>query len=157
VSKSHSACRNHSFAFWNHNRECRNHIRACPNHNACGNYNLCVGITFERVVVLLVRVIFTCIGVKITLVCVDLRVKSHYAYENRILRVDINLLRVEITLVRVVIKFVHVLILLVSVIITPIRRACQNHNACGNHIRAFRYHTRECHIHTLRVKIILCV
>jgi hypothetical protein len=98
----------------------------------CGNYNLRVGITFERVVVLLVRVIFTRLSVKITLVCVDLRVKSHCACGNRTLRVEINLVRVEITLVRIVITFVHVLILLVSVIITLIRvkitLACRNHS-----------------------------
>jgi hypothetical protein len=44
VSKSQSACRNHSCACWNHSRECRYHIRACQNallwklHSACMNH-----------------------------------------------------------------------------------------------------------------------
>jgi hypothetical protein len=45
-----------------------------------------------------------------------LHVKAHYAFENRTLRVEINLLRAEITLVCFGITFVRVVIILVSVI-----------------------------------------
>jgi hypothetical protein len=50
-----------------------------------------------------------------------LRVKSHFWYGNRTLRVEINLDRVEITLVRAGITLKRVEITLVSVIFTRIR------------------------------------
>jgi hypothetical protein len=40
VSKSHSACKNHSCTCWNHSRESLSHIRAFQNHTACGNRTL---------------------------------------------------------------------------------------------------------------------
>jgi hypothetical protein len=87
-----------------------------------------------RVEVTLVSVIFTGIHVKITLVCVcgnhTLRVKSHFAWRNRTLRVKIILVHVKITLVRVVVTFVLA------------------NSLCRSHTRACRYHTREWHIHT---------
>jgi hypothetical protein len=59
-------------------------------------------------------VIFTRIRVKITLVRVEttLRVKSHSAYGNRTLRVEINILRVELTLVSVIITLIPIKITL---------------------------------------------
>jgi hypothetical protein len=60
-----------------------------------------------------------------------LRVKSHFACENRTMRVEINRVRLEITLVRVVITLVHVVITLVSVIIKLI--SGKSHSACKKH------------------------
>jgi hypothetical protein len=104
VSKSHLFVWKSHSAFINDSCACRNHIRTCQNHKACKNYTLCVLnytlrdlITLERVIITLMSVIFTCIRVKITLVCVNLtlRVKSHYACEDRTLRVEINLFLVS--------------------------------------------------------------
>jgi hypothetical protein len=90
-------------------------------HSACGNRNLRVveinlvrvGIIFVlfestlRVEITLVSVIFTCIRVNFTIVCVEsraqhtLRVKSHSACGNLTMHAETKLVRVEFTLVRV--------------------------------------------------------
>jgi hypothetical protein len=82
VSKSHSACTNHSCA--------------CQNHTL-----LAGGYCTLRVEITLVRVVIA-----------DQRVKSHFACGNRTLLLEIKLVRVEITLVRVVITLIRVKITL---------------------------------------------
>jgi hypothetical protein len=81
----------------NHTRTCRYHT--CEYHiytHTCKNYSRVRG---KR----------------------TLRIKSHSAFGNLTVPVEINLVRIKITLVRVVITFVRVVIKLMSVTITLIR------------------------------------
>jgi hypothetical protein len=129
VSKSHSACRNHSCAYWNYSCECRSYICACQNHTECGNYTLRVEITL-------------CIW------------KSHSTYINHTMHVEITLFRVEITVVSVEITFLRVKISLRvathSECVKISLCVWKSHSACINHSRA-------CWNHTLRLEIILCM
>jgi hypothetical protein len=174
VSTSHSACRNHSCACWNHIFQCRNHICACLNLTAFGNHTLRVVIT------LYVNKSHSCVlkshfaHRNYTRACVhhSIRVnithKSNYYTQSVVLTsMSVIITRIRVNIALYVYKphsctyTLHSKITLVRVNITlcvwTTHYACEHQTMRVNYTLCVWTSHYACEHHTMRMNITLCV